>query len=100
MGVRYYDEAIFKKIQKWIKDPNMVILKPNEVSRLWQVRADQKDDQPLTLPLIAISRDPTLNVDIPNKRSLSCDGAEIGKTENEVVKLDAIPITVNYQLDI
>ena len=31
MGVRFYDEAIANKIQKWIKDPNMVILKPNEV---------------------------------------------------------------------
>ena len=100
MGVRFYDEAIANKIQKWIRDPNMVILKPNEVSRLWQVRADQKNDQPLTLPLIAISRDPTVNMDISTKRSLTCDGASIGKTDTTSFQLDAIPIGITYQIDI
>lgn len=100
MGVRFYDEAIANKIQKWIKDPNMVILKPNEVSRLWQVRADQKNDQPLTLPLIAISREPSLNVDITTKRSLTCDGVGIGKNDKASFQLDAIPIAITYQIDI
>ena len=100
MGVRFYDEAIVNKIKKWIKDPNMVILKPNEVTRLWQVRADQKDDQPLTLPLIAISRDPTLNIDISTKRSLTCDGLNIGTNGEGAIQLNAIPIAITYQLDI
>ncbi len=102
MGVRLYDEAIVKKIQKWIKDPDMVVLKPNEVSRLWQVRADQKNDEPLTLPLVAISRDPTINIDVATKRSLTCDGANLTKNNAErvTIKLDAIPILINYQIDI
>lgn len=100
MAVRFYDEAIVNKIQKWIKDPNMVVLKPNEVSRLWQVRADQKNDEPLKLPLIAISRDPTLNVDVTTKRPLTCDGLVVAKDMQRSVKLDAIPILINYQIDI
>ena len=100
MAVRFYDEAIVNKIQKWIKDPNMVILKPNEVGRLFQVRADQKNDQPLTLPLIAISRDPSLNMDVSTKRSLSCDGLKVGSTVKDSVQLDAIPISITYQIDI
>lgn len=100
MGVKYYDEALANKIKNWIVADNIMILKPNEVSRLWEIQADRKDDAPLTLPLIAISRDPNLNVDIPNKRSLSADGARIGNTEDKIIKLDAIPITINYQIDI
>ena len=100
MAVRFYDEALVNKIQKWIKDPNMVVLKPNEVSRLWQVRADQKNDQPLTLPLIAISRQPSINIDITTKRSLTCDGVSIGKTDTTALKLDVIPIAISYQIDI
>lgn len=99
MGIKLYDEALAEKIKSWVVQ-DVMILKPNEVSRLWEIQADTKDDKPLTLPLIAISRDPNLNVDIPNKRSLSCDGARIGNTEDKIIKLDAIPITVNYQIDI
>lgn len=100
MAVRFYDEAIVNKIQKWIKDPNMVILKPNEVGRLFQVRADQKNDQPLTLPLISISRDPTINMDISTKRNLTFDGLKVGSDIKESVQLGAIPIGITYQIDI
>lgn len=100
MGVRYYDEALAETIGSWVVDKRLMILKPNEVSRLWEIQADKKNDEPLTLPLIAISRDPNLDIDIPNKRSLSADGARIGETKNKVIKLDAIPITPRYQIDI
>ena len=100
MGVRFYDEAIVNKVTKWIKDPHMMVLKPNEVSRLWQVRADQKNDQPLTLPLISISRDPSVNIDVATKRNLTCDGLNIGKGEQSAIQLDAIPIAITYQIDI
>lgn len=100
MGIRFYDEAIVNKINKWIVDPNLVILKPNEVSRLWQVRADQKNDQPLTLPLIAISRDPSVTMDISTKRNLTFDGLKVGTNEKQSVQLSAIPIAITYQIDI
>lgn len=74
MGIRYYDEAISNKIKGWIRDPNLVILKPDEVSRLWQIRADQENDRPLTLPLIAISREPSITVAVPTKNDLSSRG--------------------------
>lgn len=100
MGVRFYDEAIVNKIKKWILDPNLVILKPNEVTRLWQIRADQKNDEPLTLPLIAISRDPSISIDISTKRNLTFDGVKIGSNDKTSVQLSAIPIAINYQIDI
>ena len=57
MAIRFYDDALTDKIKKWVKDPNMKILKPSESTRLFQLRADHSNDEPLTLPLIAISRD-------------------------------------------
>jgi len=83
MSIRFYDEAVVNKIKKWIADPNMVILKPNEVNRLFQITADQNNDKPLTLPLIAISRDTNINLSIPTKRSLSCDGKKVEYNEEK-----------------
>lgn len=100
MSVRFYDEAISNKIQKWIKDPHLHVLKPNEVSRLWEVRADEKNDEPLTLPLIAISRDPNISLKVSTKRNLSFDGLKLDGTKLRTLQLNAIPITINYQIDI
>lgn len=100
MAVRFYDEAVYNKIQKWIKDPHMVVLKPNESSRLFQIRNDQKNDEPLTLPLISLSRDPSINLSIPTKRTLSCEGITLSGDKLQSIQLEAIPIEINYQLDI
>lgn len=78
----------------------MVVLKPNEVSRLWEVRADQKNDQPLTLPLIAVSRDPSVSIKVSTKRNLSFDGLKLDGTKMKTLQLNAIPINIAYQIDI
>lgn len=100
MAIRFYDEAVCNKIQKWIKDPNLRIIKPNESSRLFQMRNDQEDDKPLTLPLISISRDPNVEISIPTKRCLSCEGLTLSGDKLTSIQLNAIPIQLNYQLDI
>lgn len=100
MAVRFYDEALWDKIQRWIRDPNMTILKPNETSRLFQLRSDQNNDKPLTLPLIALSRDTSITLDIPHKRNLSFNGVILDQTREKTVQLNAIPLGLNYQLDI
>lgn len=100
MGIRYYDEAIHKKIQSWIKDPHMRILKTNETSRLFQMHADQLKDEPIKLPLIALSREANLYLDKPLKRLLTFDGKHLTTKETQTLQLNAIPINVIYQLDI
>jgi hypothetical protein len=62
--------------------------------------ADQKDDEPLTLPLIAISRDPNLNISVSTKRNLTFDGKKLDGSSLQSIQLDAIPIDLNYQIDI
>lgn len=100
MAIRYYDKALVEKITKWVKDPNMRILKPEEVTRLFQQTADINNDKPISLPLIAISREPNVEILSTNKKPLSFDGKMIKANYNKSEQLDAIPVSINYQLDI
>lgn len=100
-GISIYDDAIIKKFKKWFpNEENLKILKPSEVSRLWQMKADQNNDKPLTLPMIAISRDPSVTIDIAGRRNLSCDGVNLEGSPLTTLQLNAIPIDISYQVDI
>lgn len=107
MGARFYDEAIVNKIQKWIpQDSPLRILKPNEVSRLLKMKADESNDK-ITLPFISLSRSgyKILNT---KKQPKSFDGVTIRVYDKEgnlvnkgsAMKLNAIPIQLEYYLDI
>lgn len=100
MGARLYDEALYNKIQKWVKDPNMRILKPDEVTRLIQIKADLNSDKPLKLPMIALSRNTDIEILSVNKKPLTFDGMMIESNEKKTLQINAIPITIGYQLDI
>lgn len=100
MAIRYYDEALYNKIQKWMKNPNARILKPEETTRLFQNISDVTGDKPITLPLVALSRDKTFSILHTGKQPLSHDGMTMTQVENGGVKLNAIPISLSYQLDI
>ena len=100
MGIKIYDDAIVKKFKKWWPDKNLRILKPNETNRLWGILANENNDEPLTLPLLSISRDPSIGLDIAGRRSLSCDGIKLDGSESETLQLNAIPISITYQIDI
>lgn len=100
MGIRFYDEAITEKIKSWTKDPNLTVLSPNDSTRLFQLRADEQLDKPITLPLIAISRDSDYEILGTAKQTLSYDGGHLGANEEKSQVLNAIPIRITYQLDI
>lgn len=100
MAVRFYDQALYEKIQHWIKDPNMRILKTDETARLFQIKADLTKDKPLTLPLIALSRDSNIEILSVNKKPLTFDGMMKEATERKTLQINAIPIRIGYQLDI
>lgn len=100
MAIRYYDEAVIDKLKRWIRDPKMNILGPNETSRLFQMRADQTDDKPISLPLIAVSRDSTVQIISTAKRPLTYDAGHLAANTKTSSVLNAIPIKITYQLDI
>ena len=100
MAIRFYDNAVTEKIKSWIKDPNLKVLGPDESTRLFQLRAEEHLDKPLTLPMIAISRDSDYQIVSTAKKALSYDGGHIAATEEKSELLNAIPIRISYQLDI
>ena len=101
MGIRLYDEAVARKIQSWIPaDRNLHVLKPDETSRLFQIKNDEQLDQPLSLPCIALSRDTSITLNLRTKNVLSFDGVRIGQREKGTLHMDCIPIELTYHLDI
>lgn len=100
MAVRYYDEALLEKIKKWVKDPNMTITGPDETRRLFQYLGDINDDKPLKLPIIALRRLTPVRILSTNKKPLTYDGWRKNNNGEKGDQLNAIPIEINYQLDI
>lgn len=100
MAVRYYDEALLEKIKKWVKDPNMTITGPDETRRLFQYLGDINDDKPLKLPIIALRRLTPVKILSTNKKPLTYDGWRKNNNGEKGDQLNAIPIEINYQLDI
>ena len=108
MAIPYYDEAIAKRLQDWINDPKIHVYRPEEVSWMLQQKADEANDNPISLPFIALSRQTEISLENPNRRPMSYDGLSLrllDKDGREVhlksgYKLNAIPMRLNYQLDI
>lgn len=106
MSLALYDKALLNKIQKWVKDDTIKITSPNETRRLFEYIADINDDKPINLPLIALRRDSSVEILNTNKKPLTFDGKTIvySTTERGIPFkgniLNAIPISLKYQLDI
>lgn len=106
MSLALYDKALLNKIQKWVKDDTIKITSPNETRRLFEYIADINDDKPINLPLIALRRDSSVEILNTNKKPLTFDGKTIvySTTEGGIPFkgniLNAIPISLKYQLDI
>lgn len=76
------------------------MLKPDETKRLFELIASDNDDKNIKVPFIALSRDSTIEIDSNIKQNKSFDGLKLANNEEFTMQLNAIPITVNYQLDI
>ncbi len=103
MAISYYDEAITQKIKGWLADSSKLrVLSPDESTRLLQLHAEDSNDEPIKLPLIAISRNKDIEIESAIKQNKSFDGLVIGKdtTNNTTIHLNVIPVKTTYQLDI
>lgn len=104
MSTKLYDDALVKRLQDLVADSNIRILKPDETTRLFEEKADETKDN-LKLPLICLRRR-GFTITNANKQPKSFDGIKIRAYDNEghllnkFYQLNAIPITINYQLDI
>ena len=103
MAISYYDEAVTQKIKGWLADSSQLrVLSPDESNRLIQLNAEDTNDMPLKLPLIAISRNKDIEIESAIKQNKSFDGLIIGKDSAKAatIHLNVIPIKTTYQLDI
>lgn len=100
MGVRYYDEALLNKLKKWTAGTQMHITGVNETKRLFEIISDTKDDKPIDLPIIALSRQGGYTILSKYKQPLSFAGSTMALNKDRGAKLNAIPIGISYQLDI
>ena len=101
MAIRYYDDAIVAKIQKWLPTASKLrILKPDESNRFYKLTADDNKDTKFKLPLIALSRSNDLSLLSNIKQSRSFDGLKLHSDEFQTVHLNVIPVLPTYQLDI
>ena len=103
MAINYYDEAVTSKIKNWLADNSMLrVLSPDESNRLIQLAAEDSGDQPLKLPLIAISRNKDLEIESNIKQNKSFDGYIIKQdlATATTIHMNVIPIKTTYQLDI
>lgn len=100
MACRYYDDILAAKIQKWDPSANLRVLKPNETKRLFELMADDSKDKPIALPVIALSRNNDIELILNVKSPKSYSGLKLSQTEAASKLLNAIPIRLQYQLDI
>lgn len=100
MSVALYDQVVKETIQRWILDPNLTVLGPDETKRLFQYKADKTNDKPLTLPLIAIGRDRDIDIQLTAKRPMTHLGKVFNADSKVSDHLNAVPITLKYQIDI
>lgn len=122
MSVSYYDNAMVKKITGWIKDNRVKVLGVEDTLRTFQLTSDKTNDSPISLPLISLSRGTNIELSFNHKKPMSFDGMmiahpdipeNISDEERQVIldnlqeegklkslQVNAIPMTLNYQLDI
>lgn len=100
MAVRFYDEALLKKFQKWTADTQVHLTGINETRRLFEVVADTNNDRPIQFPLIALSRNGGYTIQEKYKQPRSYNGSSLVVTTDSGAKLNAIPIGISYQIDI
>lgn len=100
MSVTLYDKALLSKFKRWVKDDSLTILGVDETNTLFRYRADINNDQPIQLPLVSLSRNSPVTITSTSKRPLTFDGSKREGNIDRTNQLNAIPITISYQLDI
>ena len=68
MSLTLYDKAITEKIKAWILDPDMVVLSPDETTRMFEWKADINEDKPMKLPFITIKRNRDITIRDPGNK--------------------------------
>lgn len=96
--VYLYDEALVAKLKSWTQATNMHVYAPSDSRTLFETIADEGNDD-IKLPILALTR-AGFTIQNPNKQPLTYDGLRVRDKETYGQQLNAIPIQIDYQLDI
>lgn len=100
MSVGLYDNALVEKINNWTRNTPVTVLTPNDTKSLLQILADKGGDKPIELPIIALKRPGGFSIQRTGKSPLSFDGFTLDATHEKASQLNAIPISIPYQIDV
>lgn len=101
MSIRLYDEAIVWKIKSWLPTETKVsVLSPDDLSRLYEIEAWENGDKPVTLPMITVSRNTDVTMELPTWTPSSRYGYTMATNEDKWIKFRNITIKLDYQIDI
>ena len=100
MSIKLYDQALLAKLRNWTLDTQLTLTGVNESTKLFSTIADQSNDTSIKLPLIALSRPGGFVINEKYKQPKSYNGVTIAQTSQRGARLNAIQISIPYQLDI
>ena len=100
MSIGLYDNAFLDKLKNWTNNTAINIVGPDEYRRLIETIADNTNDSPIKLPFISLKRAGGFTILTTGKRPLSFTGATLEATNDRGQKLNAIPISIPYQIDV
>ena len=100
MSIALYDKAFKEKLLKWTKDTQVTILDPSETRKMFEIIADKNNDGNIQLPIISLRRPGGFSLLSTAKRPLAFDGLTLEANHEKAKQLNAIPISIPYQIDI
>ena len=102
MSTKLYDDAVVEKLRNWTQNTSITVTGPNETRRLFEVTADVNNDNPIKLPLLAVTRNRSFEIlDFGvGKQPMSYDGLTLDANNEQASQLNSIPIRLSYQLDV
>lgn len=100
MSVKLYDDAFLEKLKNWTLDTQINVYGPQDTKQLFQTIADINNDREIQLPLIVLRRRGGFTLQNTTKRPLSFDGATLDANYDKASQLNAIPISIGYQIDV
>lgn len=100
MSIRFYDEALLHKLEKWTAGTHAYISGVNETKRVFETTLDSNNDRPIALPLIALSRPGGYTILNKNQKQLAFEGNALVRNNERAARVNAIPVGIAYQLDI
>ena len=100
MGVKLYDDAIVSKFKQWTQRTNIHIYSPSETKRIFEIIVEQSNDKPIELPFIGLSRVGGYTILNTQMQPMTYDGLTLKANQKASLQLNAIPIQIDYQVDV